>query len=136
MDLTRAHTGTVAFPARTKINHARRRLVGSRCDSCGTTAWPGRPVCQRCWTVPTTEIELSPTGTLVSFTTIHIARPGLPAPYVLGQVYLDDGLTVFAVGRDLAPNSTVPMQVRLDVASAPGVTPPFVFVPASADVDG
>jgi uncharacterized OB-fold protein len=132
MDLTRAHTGVVPFAARTKINYAERSLVGSRCDGCGTTAWPGRPVCQRCGAVPTTEIELRPTGTLVSFTTIHIPRPGLPAPYVLGQVYLDDGLTVFAVGRDLAPDSTVPLSVRLEVSREPGTVPPFAFVPVSA----
>jgi uncharacterized OB-fold protein len=119
------------FPQRPRIDRAAGRLVGTRCGHCGSVSWPGRPVCQRCGAAEAAETRLSDRGTLITYTTVWVPRPGLPAPYVLGQVDLEDGVRVFAHGRGLTERHRVPLPVRLVLSDDPDAVPPFVFEPAS-----
>jgi uncharacterized protein len=105
------------------------RLIGSRCLVCGATSWPLRAICQRCGSADTEERTLGDRGTLVTYTTVWVPRPGLQAPYVLGQVDLDDGVRIFTHGRELTDGAKVPMPVRLEFDADPEALPPFWFVP-------
>lgn len=74
------------------------RLVGGRCDACGTFMLGLPQLCPGCWregtVVPT---ALSSTGTLYSSTMIRRAPKGFVAPYRMGWVDLPEGLRV--IGR-------------------------------------
>ena len=48
------------------------RLLGSRCQSCGEYFFPRRPVCAKCCHRGTDDVELSPHGTLFTYTYIHV----------------------------------------------------------------
>jgi uncharacterized OB-fold protein len=105
------------------------RLVGTRCQECGSVSWPARPVCQRCGAAAANEIQLSDEGTLLTYTTVRVPRAGLSAPYVLGQVDLLDGVRIFAHGRGLTEEHRVPLRVRLILSDDPSRVPPFYFQP-------
>lgn len=122
--LTATDTGT-----RSRIDRAAGRLVGSRCENCGSVSWPARAVCQRCGEAGTRELRLSDRGTLVTFTRVWVPRPGLPTPYVLGQVDIEDGVRIFAHGRGIGEDHHVPLAVRIVLNEVPDVVPPFYFEP-------
>ncbi len=70
-----------------------RRLVGARCDSCGTHVFPSQAGCPRCGAT-TTDVALPATGTVWSWTVQRI-RPKPPfhgpdefEPFAVGYVDL------------------------------------------------
>lgn len=128
MDLTDALDVT-PFPRRERFDRVAGRLLGSRCGGCGAVSWPSRPVCPRCGAAEAAELRLSDEGTLITFTTVWVPRPGLGVPYVLGQVDLADGVRIFAHGRGLTAAHRVPLPVRLVLAEDSEAVPPFVFEP-------
>lgn len=67
------------------------RLVGQRCPECRKVYVPPRGACPRCGVPTTGEVEVADTGTLYSFTVVHIPIPGseLTPPFVTGIVWLD-----------------------------------------------
>ena len=69
------------------------------------------------------------TGTLLSYTKVWVPRADLPTPYTLGQIRLDDGVTVFAHVRELPEGVHVPMPMRLKVSPAGSPGPVFWFEP-------
>lgn len=114
MDLTTDLSAALAQPPssqRPRFDVERQCLVGSRCESCGATAWPGRAVCHRCGSAEIAFVGFAGRGLLLSFTRVHVPRPGLEDPYLLGQVRLQGGPVVFgplagaeaavAVGREV-----------------------------------
>jgi uncharacterized OB-fold protein len=128
MDLNSA-LDVIPFPQRRRIDREAGRLVGSQCGSCGSVSWPGRPVCHRCGEADAKPKLLSDEGLLITCTTVWVPRPGLPTPYVLGQVDLTDGVRVFAHGSVMAADRAMPLPVRLVVRADPDLVPPFVFEP-------
>lgn len=113
--------------SRARIDRDAGRLSGTRCRDCGAVSWPGRPVCPRCGGADAEELLLSDRGTLVTFSTVWVPRPGLPTPYVVGQVDLADGVRVFAHGEGDFRHAQVPCPVRLVVSPDPDAVPPFRF---------
>lgn len=113
--------------ARERIDRDAGRLSGTRCGGCGAVSWPGRPVCPRCGGAEAEEALLSDEGTLVTFSTVWVPRPGLPTPYVVGQVDLVDGVRVFAHGEGDFRAALVPCAVRLVVSPEADAFPPFRF---------
>jgi uncharacterized OB-fold protein len=76
-------------------------LLGSRCTTCGTLAFPSTEVCTQCWApMPGESMELSGTGVVYTFTQVHVAPEGLPVPYYIGYVDLPEGLRILAQFRD------------------------------------
>ena len=112
---------------RERIDRAAGQLRGSRCGNCAAAAWPARAVCPHCGAAAMEEVAFGNRGTLKTFTTVWIPRPGLPTPYVLGQVDLDDGVRLFARGEGSLDDLRVPCPVRIVVAPDPEATPPFHF---------
>jgi uncharacterized OB-fold protein len=74
-----------------------------------------------------TECSFEPTGTLLTFTTVWVPRPGLEPPYTIGQVKLDDGPLVFGHVRGLSSNTRVPSPVRVAISADEQAVPPFWF---------
>lgn len=104
-----------------------RCLLGSRCESCGTTSFPPElrwcrnPACASTSIVPA---DLGGTGSLWSFTTAEY-RPPTPfmatdpyEPFVIAAVQLDEtGIVAIgrAAGRTTVDGLRVGQRARLDV---------------------
>lgn len=122
------------LPDRPRWSTAERTLFGSRCRDCDTRSWPGRAICHRCGSARLEDIPLADAGTLQTYTTVHVQRPGLEVPYILGQVLLDDGVRLYAHVRGLADDARVPLRVRVCFAPDEAALPIFWFEPDSAAV--
>jgi benzoylsuccinyl-CoA thiolase BbsA subunit len=87
-------------------------LVGSRCPVCNKHVFPQRAFCDSCDTdVPMAPARLSRTGTLYSYSEVHVAPRVFTTPYVVGYVDLPEGVRVFAQvehrAAELAPGERV-----------------------------
>jgi acetyl-CoA acetyltransferase/uncharacterized OB-fold protein len=87
------------------------RLRFQQCESCAALIHPPQPVCRHCRGHETRVVAVSGFATLIGFTVNHrFALPGLPAPYVVAQVAIEEDqrvrLTTNAVGCE-------PEQLRL-----------------------
>jgi uncharacterized OB-fold protein len=72
------------------------RLHGSRCGDCGGVAFPAHNACPSCGAESGQDmVLLSPTGTLYSFSEIHVAPKGFATPYAVGYVDLPEGVRLF-----------------------------------------
>ena len=116
---------------RPRIDRERPALLGSACDGCGRRSWPSRSVCERCGCAITADARFAPTGSLLSFTTVHVPREGIPAPYVLGLIELEPGVRIHAQVRGVERTATVPREVRLAVAPSAVSKVAFWFEVAS-----
>ena len=99
------------------------RLKGSRCGACGETTFPAQKGCPSCTAQGCEEIELSPRGTLYTWT---IQRFPPPPPYVgdvenfvpfaVGYIELPEGVRVEArlLGAD-AESLAIDMEMELVV---------------------
>jgi uncharacterized protein len=106
------------------------RLMGSRCAECRASVWPARAVCHRCGSPDVRAEAFEPTGTLLTYTTVHVPRPGLTVPYLLGQIRVDgEGPVVFGHVRDLPDNASVPLPVRVYLSPEEGAIPWYWFAP-------
>lgn len=93
----------------------RPRLLGSRCTTCGEHFFPRRHVCARCLHEGCEDVELSPTGTLWTWTYVHVPlfakKDARVSAYGVGQVELPEGPRVqalllgrpddFEIGREM-----------------------------------
>jgi uncharacterized OB-fold protein len=73
-------------------------LLGSHCPRCNRLQFPRAAVCPDCLGA-TVEQELGSRGRIYTYTVVRTKPPlGLPAPYAVGYVDLEDcGLRVFAL---------------------------------------
>ena len=74
------------------------KLMGSRCEACGALYVPPRPLCPACYGTEMLWEEMSGTGELIAFTTVHIGTSAMVAaghdrnnPYCAGIVRLREG---------------------------------------------
>jgi len=72
---------------------AQKRLMGTKCKRCGKILSPPRPYCTKCNSNEMEWIELKGTGTLLTYSIIHIAPTAFQAllPYAVGIVQLTEG---------------------------------------------
>lgn len=101
---------------RKKVDAAAGTLIGSKCSECGTTSWPSRAVCEKCGSVTDMSYALPREGALLSCTTVWVSRPGLPAPYTLGQVTVD-GSVFFGHVRGIREDAVMPVDVVVRVGA-------------------
>jgi uncharacterized OB-fold protein len=94
------------------------KLMGTRCQSCGTLHVPPRPLCPACYSQEMTWEELRGTGRLVAFTTIYIAPTamieagyGRDNPYCTGIVQLDEGPAISAQIMNVDPGRPEQIQI-------------------------
>ncbi len=79
-------------------------LLAKRCRQDGTTFLPSQVVCPQCGNDDADDVDVSGSGRVRVWTTIHIAptRYEDEAPYTVVLVDLDEGLRV--MGRLVEPN--------------------------------
>jgi uncharacterized OB-fold protein len=131
MELTQALESTPTGE-RERLDRASGRLRGSRCRDCDAVSWPARAVCHRCGSAAAEPLELTDRGQLITHTTVWVSRPGLEAPFTLGQIELPEGVTVFGHVRELEATDLVPLPVRMVLAAEADEVPPFWFEPERA----
>ena len=97
-------------------------LVGGRCAQCHAASFPARAVCHRCGTAAPAEETFAPTGKLITYTTVHVERPGMPVPYTLGQVAIDEaGPLVFGQVKAQDGQLAAGLAVRVVIGSRDAV---------------
>jgi uncharacterized OB-fold protein len=102
-----------------------RRLVGTRCDRCGTMMIGARVVCSSCVSREVSRVALPVTGTLYSFTRLHVGGEGIRA---IGYVDLDGAV------RTLADLREGPAPLRPDIRVELGLDgDDWFFAPAAGE---
>jgi uncharacterized OB-fold protein len=104
-------------------DHEPPRFVGSACTTCGALSFPARRRCGRCHGTEFTAELVAPVGELYSYTVVHLGRPGMATPYVIGVVDFPDSIRVLArvldwVDRDGKPKIVIGESVTAAVAPA------------------
>jgi uncharacterized OB-fold protein len=69
------------------------KLLGLKCQACGTVTVPPKMVCRQCTSPDMEIVELKGTGKIRTFTTVYVAAEGREneVPYVIVIVQLDEG---------------------------------------------
>ena len=102
----------------------KEKLMGSRCQKCGTLFLPPRAICIKCHNTKMDWIEMKGKGKLAAFTSISIGplfmiREGYDRkhPYVSGVVELEEGVKVVAriEGVDGSKPETIKIGMPLQV---------------------
>jgi len=79
------------------------RFLGTRCPNCDITYVPPRLYCERCFAKLDDWVEVEPTGTVRTYTVLHLALDGSPLdePEILAFIVLDgsDGGLVHRLGE-------------------------------------
>ena len=91
-------------------------LIGMRCMDCGIYVFGQAVFCQACSSARLEPADLSPAGTLYSYTIVRVPPDGWPGPvpYVLGEVELPEGPHILAEVIDVAHEDLkIGMDVRL-----------------------
>jgi uncharacterized OB-fold protein len=74
--------------------------LGGECAACKTKVFPKPKICSVCWSEDVISVPLASRGKLYSYSIVHAARKGWPAPYAVGYVDLDDGVRICAPLED------------------------------------
>ena len=98
----------------------RGALEISACSQCGHRFLPPGPCCPRCWSTRLTPREVSGRGRVFSFAVYRRTyHPGMPAPYVVALVELDEGPRLISNIVECAPEEVaidLAVQVRFEAA--------------------
>lgn len=110
-------------------------LIGARCASCGTLAFPRSSICSSCMSETFVDEPMPRRGKLYSWTSVHVGSPRMNKPITIGYVDLDNGVRVFshlvAGDRTLAMDGTVELSVAVVGRTEDGRSiETFVFAPA------
>ena len=91
-------------------------LLGAKCTSCGDVRFPASPLCPECLSTDSEEADLGATGTLFSFTVVHMKSVHFDPPYAVGYVDMAAGPRVFTpLVIDEAKPFKVGMAMTLEV---------------------
>jgi uncharacterized protein len=95
-----------------------KKLMATRCVTCGTAYLPPRAICPKCHGEEMTWSELSGRGTLAAFTSVFIGPTFMNKlgysranPYVSGIVELEEGIKISA--RILGLDAAHPGQIQI-----------------------
>jgi uncharacterized OB-fold protein len=96
----------------------RPRLLGSRCPACGEHFYPRRLVCAKCLHEGCEDVVLSPTGTLWTYTYVHVPlfakKDAKVDAYGVGQVDLPEGPRIQAILVGGPDDFEIGMDLELD----------------------
>ncbi|MFC1662428.1 Zn-ribbon domain-containing OB-fold protein [Gemmatimonadota bacterium] len=89
---------------------ARYRLEAGRCTGCGRVSYPTRKVCPACRGTDLESIRLSPRGTVVTSTVIHVPPDEFlnEAPYAMAVVETPEGARLMTQVVDCDPSTVLP----------------------------
>jgi len=98
----------------------RGALEVSACADCGHLFLPPGPCCLRCWSTRLAPQEVSGHGCVFSFVVYRRTyHPGMPAPYVVALVELDEGPRLISNIVGCAPEEVaidMPVELRFEQA--------------------
>jgi uncharacterized OB-fold protein len=103
---------------------AQKKLVGSRCQQCGRTYLPPRPLCPHCHSKDMMPLEFSGKGKLAAYSVIYYGPTfmknygyGPKNPYVSGVIDLEEGPRVSAqvLGLDMEHPESIRIGTSLRV---------------------
>ncbi len=101
----------------TDRDDAPARLRGSRCPACDEVFYPRRLVCAKCLTEGTDDVLLGTTGTLYTWTWVHVPlfakTDAKVSEYAVGQVDLPEGPRVQAILMGSPGDFSIGMQLEL-----------------------
>jgi uncharacterized OB-fold protein len=93
------------------------RLRGSRCPACDEVFYPRRLVCAKCLHEGTDDVLLSTSGTLYTWTWVHVPlfakTDAEVSEYAVGQVDLAEGPRVQAILMGAPGDFSIGMQLEL-----------------------
>jgi uncharacterized OB-fold protein len=92
------------------------RLMGAKCNKCGTMHLPPKPVCTNCFSTDLKWVEVNSRGKLLTYTVIHVAPKQFEsaAPYSIGILKLDDGPQLLGMIREV-PQDQLKIGMHLKV---------------------
>jgi uncharacterized OB-fold protein len=94
------------------------RLKGSKCQACGEVFYPRRVVCAKCLHEGADDVFLSTTGTLYTWTWVHVPlfakTDAKVSAYGVGQVDLPEGPRIQAILQGESSDFSIGMQLHLD----------------------
>ena len=96
---------------------ARYRLEAGKCRKCGQVAYPSRMVCSGCRGRDFETIRLTPSGTVVTSTVIHVPPDDFlnEAPYAMAIIETPEGARFMTQVVDCDPDAVGPgMEVSLE----------------------
>jgi uncharacterized OB-fold protein len=114
--------GVVSFTSDAKIAPLvdyleKGKVMMTKCQQCGKVFFPPKADCPRCVSSNVEWLEISSTGTLLTFTVVHYGPSGFEndTPYTLGIAEFEEGVKVLArVSREISPEDIkVGMRVKL-----------------------
>ena len=95
------------------------RLKGSKCTACGEVFYPRRIVCAKCLHEGIDDVYLSTTGTLFTWTWVHLPlfakTDATVSSYGVGQVDLPEGPRIQAILQGEPADFSIGMSLSLDV---------------------
>ena len=96
---------------------ARYRLEAGKCASCGKVCYPARMVCPECRGEGMEKINLTPKGTVVTSTVVHVPPDEFlnEAPYAMAVVETPEGARFMTQVVDCDPSTVGPgLEVDLE----------------------
>jgi len=89
---------------------ARYRLEAGRCEGCGKVSYPPRPVCPACRGQDFATVNLTPSGTVMTSTVIHVPPDEFlnEAPYAMAVVETPEGARFMTQVVDCEPGDVMP----------------------------
>ena len=87
-------------------------LVGVKCKQCGQITFPRRESCLNCLGQDLEETCLSQTGTLYTYTVVHMPSEHFEPPYAVGWIGLPEGIKLFSQIRGW---QEFPLQTGMDM---------------------
>jgi len=114
--------GVVSFTSDAKITPLvdyleKGKVMMTKCQQCGKVFFPPKADCPRCVSSNVEWLEITSTGTLLTFTVVNYGPSGFEndTPYTLGIAEFEEGVRVLArVSREISPEDIkVGMRVKL-----------------------
>lgn len=97
------------------ISH--EKLMGGKCEKCGATHVPPRPLCNKCFSKEFRWVEIPRNGKLLTYTIIYVAPPQFQqmTPYAVGIIQLENGLKIPGMIRGIENEKIkVGMELTID----------------------
>lgn len=79
------------------------RLVGVKCDNCGTVNFPSRKICAKCGSTELEKHSIPREGEIVTYSIGHRMPSGVHTPIAIGVIETEDGSRVTAWSTDCDP---------------------------------
>lgn len=114
--------GVVSFTSDAKVAPlvdylAKGKVMMTKCRQCGKAFFPPKADCPKCVSSNVEWLEISSTGTLLTFTVVNYGPSGFEndTPYTLGIAEFEEGVKVLGrVSREISPEEIkVGMRVKL-----------------------